>query len=132
MNTFVFLILRLAIATSLLGHGAVRLPKLTAFSSWMTESFEKSFLPKVLVVPFSYGLPIAEFTIGLLLLLGLFTKYAAFAGALVILILLFGTSMIENWEAIPSQLIHIIFFAFLLQFIEKNTYSLDNLFFKMK
>ena len=130
MNAFAFLILRLAIAISMLGHGLVRLPKLNAFSQWIVGSFEKSILPKALVVPFSYALPIAEFTVGLLLLGGLFTKPAAIAGAIVMLILLFGTTMVENWEAIPSQLIHIIFFAVLLQFMENNSYALDNIFFK--
>lgn len=130
MNTFAFLILRLAIAISMLGHGLARLPKLNTFSQWMVGSFEKSILPQALVIPFSYALPIAEFCIGLLLLVGLFTKPAAFAGAAVLLILLFGTTTIENWEAIPSQLLHIIFFAILIQFIESNTYALENIIFK--
>ena len=130
MNTYTFLILRLAIAVSMFGHGLVRLPKLSTFSQWMVGSFEKTMLPKALILPFSYVLPIAEFTIGLLLLTGLFTKPAAFAGALVMLILLFGTAMIENWEAIPSQLLHLIFFAVLLQFMNNNGYALDSVFLK--
>jgi thiosulfate dehydrogenase [quinone] large subunit len=130
MNTFTFLILRLAIAVSMFGHGLVRLPKLRTFSQWMVGSFEKSMLPKSLVLPFSYILPIAELIIGLLLLAGLFTKPAAFGGAVVMLVLLFGTAMIENWDAIPSQLLHLLFFAILLQFMANNGYALDNVFFK--
>jgi thiosulfate dehydrogenase [quinone] large subunit len=125
METTSFLLLRLAIAISMFGHGLVRLPKLTAFSNWMIGSFENSLLPKFLVAPFSYILPIAEFTIGLLLLLGLFTKPSLIAGGLVILILLFGTAMIENWEAVPSQLIHIAFIAVLLHFIDSNSWAID-------
>ncbi|MDV6170323.1 DoxX family membrane protein [Flavobacterium sp. DG1-102-2] len=126
MNTYSFLILRLAIGVSMFTHGLVRLPKLTAFSVWMVNSFKESMLPEVVVTPFSYALPVAEFTIGLLLLLGLFTKQAAFAGAIVMLMLLFGTGMIENWEAVPSQLIHAALFAVLLHFIGSNKYALDN------
>ena len=128
MDTTVFLLLRLGIAISLFGHGLVRLPKLNAFSQWMMASFEKSFLPKVMVLPFSYVLPVAEFTVGLFLLIGLFTKPALIMGAGVLLILLFGTAMIENWEAIPSQLLHLAFFALLLQFIQSNSWALDKLF----
>lgn len=128
MNTFAFLILRLAIAISMLGHGLVRLPKLNTFSQWMIGSFEKTMLPKTLVVAFSYALPFAEFTVGLLLLSGLFTKPAVIAGAMLMLLLLLGTTMVENWEAIPSQLVHIIFFAMLLQFLENNSYALDKIF----
>ncbi|MEI2272470.1 DoxX family membrane protein [Sphingobacterium sp. ML3W] len=128
MDKTVFLLLRLGIAISLFGHGLVRLPKLNAFSQWMIASFEKSFLPKVMVLPFSYVLPVAEFTVGLFLLIGLFTKPALIMGAGVLLILLFGTAMIENWEAIPSQLLHLAFFALLLQFIQSNSWALDKLF----
>jgi thiosulfate dehydrogenase [quinone] large subunit len=127
METTSFLLLRLAIAISMFGHGLVRLPKLTTFSNWMVGSFENSMLPKIIVTPFSYILPIAEFSIGLFLLLGIFTKPSLVAGAIVMLILLFGTSMIENWEAIPSQLIHIAFFALLLHFADYNSWAIDTL-----
>jgi thiosulfate dehydrogenase [quinone] large subunit len=129
MNTISFLLLRLAIGASMFGHGLVRLPKLSGFSAWMVGTFEKSMLPKAMVTPFSYLLPIAEFTIGLLLLSGLFTKPALIGGGLVMIILILGSCLIENWEILPSQLIHAAFFAILLQFAANNTYSLDNLFF---
>ena len=125
MSTTTFLLLRLGIAASMFGHGLARLPKLTVFSSWMLGSFEKSILPKVLMLPFSYVLPVAEFTVGLLLLLGLFTRPALLAGGWIMLILIFGTAMTENWEAIPSQLIHLAFFALLIQYIADNSWSLD-------
>jgi thiosulfate dehydrogenase [quinone] large subunit len=128
MNTTSFLILRLAIGASMFGHGLVRLPKLAMFSNWMVGAFEKSILPKAMVTPFSYLLPIAEFTIGLLLISGLFTKPALIGGSVVMVILIFGACMIENWEILPSQLIHAAFFAVLLQFATNNTYALDNLF----
>ena len=125
METTSFLLLRLAIAISMFGHGLVRLPKLTTFSNWMIGSFENSMLPKIIVTPFSYILPIAEFVIGLLLLLGLFTRPSLIAGGFVMLALLFGTAMIENWEAVPSQLIHIAFFALLLHFIDSHSWAID-------
>lgn len=127
METTSFLLLRLAIAISMFGHGLVRLPKLATFSNWMVGSFENSMLPKIIVTPFSYILPIAEFAIGLFLLVGIFTKPSLVAGAIVMIILLFGTSMIENWEAIPSQLIHIAFFALLLHFADYNSWAIDTL-----
>jgi thiosulfate dehydrogenase [quinone] large subunit len=128
MNTTSYVLLRLAIGASMLGHGLVRLPKLAGFSKWMVGSFEKSMLPGVLITPFSYALPVAEFVIGLLLVAGLFTRPALIAGGLVMVLLIFGTAMIENWEAIPSQLIHAAFFAVLLQYAAVNGFALDNLF----
>jgi thiosulfate dehydrogenase [quinone] large subunit len=127
METTSFLLLRLAVAISMFGHGLVRLPKLVTFSKWMIGSFENSMLSKFIVTPFSYILPIAEFAIGLLLILGLLTKPSLVAGGFVMLALLFGTSMIENWEAIPSQLIHVAIFALLLHFIDSNSWAIDTL-----
>lgn len=127
METTTYVLLRLGIGASLFGHGLVRLPKLNTFSNWMIGSFEKSILPKILTIPFSYALPIAEFAIGLLLLLGLFTRQSAMAGGIVMIILILGTTLIENWEALPSQLIHLAFMALLLQFISNNSIAIDNL-----
>jgi thiosulfate dehydrogenase [quinone] large subunit len=127
MNKISFLLFRVGIAMSLLGHGIARLPKLEAFSVWMSANFKTSFLPKELVVSFSYLLPFAEFTLGLLLLIGLFTKPAAAAAAVLMIILVFGASVSENWEAIPSQLIHLAFFTVVLQFIKSNCWAMDEL-----
>jgi len=93
----------------------------------MIGAFEKSMLPKALILPFSYGLPVAELIIGLLLLTGLGTRMVSVAGATVMLMLIFGSAMIENWEAIPSQMIHLLFFAAIIQFIQYNGWALDNL-----
>lgn len=127
-NVTTYLLLRLGIGFSMFGHGLVRLPKLDKFSGWMVQSFEKSMLPASLVMPFSYFLPIAEFLVGLTLIIGLFTRYSLIAGAIVMLMLIFGTTMIENWEALPSQLIHIAFFAVLLNYVPQyNGYSADRI-----
>ncbi|HTI92882.1 MAG TPA: DoxX family membrane protein [Puia sp.] len=127
MNKVTYLILRLAIGLSAFGHGLVRLPKLDKFSAWMVKGFEKTMLPEAIVLPFSYILPVAEFAVGLLLILGLFTKPAIYAGAAVMCMLILGTTLQENWEAIPTQLIHIAFFAVLFQFLSSNMISLDKL-----
>ncbi|WP_026994551.1 MauE/DoxX family redox-associated membrane protein [Flectobacillus major] len=127
MTSLPFLLIRLAIGFSLLGHGLVRLPKLTTFSNWMVGIFDKSILPSAIVLPFSYVLPIAEFVLGLMLVLGLLTKQALVASAILMIILILGTCLIENWEALPSQLIHVMIIALLLQFISANQYSIDNL-----
>ncbi|MBC9933855.1 DoxX family membrane protein [Chitinophaga qingshengii] len=126
-NTIAFALLRMAVAASMFGHGLVRLPKLSGFSQWMVTSFEKSMLPRTLVLPFSYVLPIAEFAIGLLLILGLFTRPALIAGGIVMMMLIFGTTLIEDWHSLGSQLIHAAFFGVLLAFIQYNGYALDRL-----
>ena len=130
MNQNAYILVRLALGVSMFGHGLVRLPKLSVFSHWMVETFEKSMLPKFMVLPFSYLLPVAEFGIGILLILGLFTQQSLIAGGVVMLMLIFGSTMIENWEALPSQFIHSILFAVLIQFLASNSFALDDLFTK--
>ncbi|NJO01791.1 MAG: DoxX family membrane protein [Bacteroidia bacterium] len=121
-----YLLLRLGIGTSMLGHGLARFPKLSTFSQGIVEQFAQTWLPEVLVLAFSYILPFAEFSMGLLLLLGLFTHPAAVAGGVVMILLIFGSCLIEQWGPLPSQMIHLLFFIGLLLFIEYNRYSLDH------
>jgi len=120
-----FVLARLAIGLSFLGHGLVRLPKLSGFSHWMMEQFTKSILPDVLVLPFSYALPILEFISGLMLVLGLFTRWGLILAGAVSLALIFGTTMIENWEALPSQLIHVAFLCALMSYLPYNAFAVD-------
>ncbi|WP_337044018.1 DoxX family protein [Emticicia sp. 17c] len=126
-NSITFVLLRLAVGMSMFGHGLVRVPKLAVFSNWMVEKFDKSFLPNALVVPFSYVLPVLELAIGVLLLIGLFTRQALITGAIAMILLIFGSSMVEDWGAIPSQLIHTFLFAVLLSYTNYNSYAADNL-----
>lgn len=121
-----FLLARLGIGMTSFGHGLVRLPKLPAFAAHMSAPFAHSMLPEAIVIPFAYLLPFLEFGVGLLLLLGLFTKQALIAGAIVMILLIFGTTAIEQWQNLDSQLVHLAFFAVLLPFVDRyNSYALD-------
>jgi thiosulfate dehydrogenase [quinone] large subunit len=124
-----FLLTRLAIGTSMFGHGLVRLPKLDKFSHGMAAEFQHAILPEGLVLGFGYFLPFAEFGIGILTLLGLFTRPAAFAGSLLMIVLIFGTTAIEKFENLPAMLLHILFFIGVLIFVERfDNWSLDRAF----
>jgi thiosulfate dehydrogenase [quinone] large subunit len=122
-----YLLARLAIGFSMLAHGIVRMPKLNGFSNWMTAQFQKSMLPEALVDAFSYVLPFAELITGILLVTGLFTRFGLVLDSIIMIVLMFGSVMIENWDVIPSQLIHIVFFTLLLVFIAHNNWAADNL-----
>lgn len=115
----IFFFLRLPIAISLLGHGLVRLPKLTTFSNWMVTTMEKSAIPDFLIIPFGYFLPIAEAVLGLFLLIGFQTRYTLFASLVLMSLLIFGSSSIENWSAVESQLLHSFYLFGLVWFWQK-------------
>ena len=114
-----FFFLRLPIAISLLGHGLVRIPKLHTFSEWMVTTMEKSMIPKLIIVPFGYVLPIAEAILGILLLINFKTKYTLYSALVLMSILIFGSCSIENWSAIEAQLLHSFYLFGLFWFYEK-------------
>ncbi|GAK77854.1 DoxX family membrane protein [Nonlabens ulvanivorans] len=122
-----YLLMRLIIGISMLGHGLVRLPKIVAFSNGMVAKFSESMIPSFLVEPFGYVLTIAEFLLGVLLVLGLFTRQALIGSIITMTLLVLGSTMVENWSVINSQLIHAAVFAFLLWHINYNNWSLDTI-----
>ncbi|AZA50129.1 DoxX family protein [Chryseobacterium carnipullorum] len=120
-----YFLLRMSMGVNLLGHGLARIPKLSVFADGMTKGFEKSWLPQPWVQIFSTTLPFLEFGIGLMLILGFKTRFANFAGAGLIIMLLFGSSTVENWEAMGIQMIYAVFFYILISRLEDNCYCVD-------
>ncbi|WP_237274956.1 DoxX family membrane protein [Tenacibaculum ovolyticum] len=122
-----FALLRITMGINFLGHGLVRFSKLNGFRDWMATTFQDSLIPSFAVSIWGTVLPFAEFGIGLLLILGLFTYRANITGAIVIIFLLFGSTLIENWDWAGIQMIYGLFFYFLISNTEKNCWSIDNL-----
>ncbi|WP_324676763.1 DoxX family membrane protein [Hymenobacter sp. GOD-10R] len=120
-----FVLGRLLLGINFLGHGLVRIPKLGAFRAGLVKQFAATWLPSVLVELFATVLPFVEFGIGLLLLLGLFTRPVLALGMFVLMALVFGSSQQENWDAVGTQMIYGIFFLLLLRHAEHNRYCLD-------
>lgn len=120
-----YFFLRVSIGLSFLGHGLVRFPKIPGFRNWMLEQFKNAMLPQPFVHVFATILPFAEFLIGVMLILGWRTKLACSAGSVLIALLIFGSCLIENWDAVGFQMIYAVFFFILLFLQEYNTYALD-------
>ena len=120
-----YFFLRISMGINFLGHGLVRLTKLQDFAEGMVKGFEKSWFPLQFVHIFSLMLPFLEFIIGLLLILGFKTRHVTMAGAFLIIALLFGSSTIENWEAMGVQMIYAGLFYILIDRIEDNCLALD-------
>jgi len=60
------------------------------------------------------ALPWCEGTVGLLMILGLWTSVALIAGSLLMLTLQIGTCLAQNWEVAGGQLICVLLFFILL------------------
>ncbi len=122
-----YLMARLPIAVSMFGHGLDRMLKSQEFSNHMVSQFSKSILPATMVTPFSLVLPYIELLTGILLILGLFTRFACVLGVIIILPLIFGSCMLEQWENVFIQIIYGAYFALLYYFAVYNRYSIDRL-----
>jgi thiosulfate dehydrogenase (quinone) large subunit len=125
-----YLLMRLAVGFSLLGHGLVRIPKLAGFHAHLTSDFTHSILPKTLVSVTGYALPFVEVCIGAMLVVGLLTKLGLIAGVLGMTILVFGSTTIEDYSVIGEQLIHAAILVALIVFLEYNTCSVDRVLFR--
>ena len=60
------------------------------FAQMIPAMFEKTWLPKALLVPYGYALPFIELILGAMLILGLFRNASLFMSTLLFISLMFG------------------------------------------
>jgi len=122
-----YAILRLSFGANIMLHGVARLVAgNAAFLAYLTHYFEKTpEVPATLLPLFARTLPFAEAGIGLLLVLGLWTRFALIAGALVMTGLVIGSNLAQDWTIAGLQLIYVFIYYYLLAHRDKNTFSLD-------
>jgi thiosulfate dehydrogenase [quinone] large subunit len=103
-----YTILRLSFGANILLHGVSRLLNgRAAFLAYLTHYFEHSHLIPASSLPaFGAVLPWVETTLGLLLMLGLFSRFSLIAGALVMTALVIGTNLAQDWLVSGLQLIY--------------------------
>ncbi|HMF54185.1 MAG TPA: DoxX family protein [Edaphobacter sp.] len=121
-----YALLRAVAGTNLLMHGFGRLlagPQ--NFAAHLTEQFARSPLPEAMVRGFGTALPPIEGVIGLLLLIGWKTRWALVAALLSMLVLTFGSSVVQDWAAAGTQLMYALVFSVLLFLRRHNSWSVD-------
>jgi thiosulfate dehydrogenase [quinone] large subunit len=99
------------------GHGFARIftgTHLGGFAHWMVGDMAKSPLPQSLVLASGYVVPCVELLIGLLLLTGLATRFALVLAMLLMLALMFGITMKQDWNVAGQQLLYGLVLAVLL------------------
>jgi thiosulfate dehydrogenase [quinone] large subunit len=82
-------------------------------------------VPNAVVSLCGYALPFVELCIGLMLVVGIFTRVALVAGVLLMTILVFGSTTIESYSIIDEQLIHAAILGVLIAFLDQNAFSVD-------
>lgn len=122
-----YLVARCLMGLNILMHGAVRIPKLEEWSTSTADNFTATFLPEKLVILTTILIPCIELIVGICLLLGLFTRFGIVLGWILIFTLMFGSSLLEEWENVFTQNLYGLYFVGLYLFRKRNYYSLDRL-----
>src|SRR5580693_8984850 len=112
-----YLLLRLIAGMDFFGHGFARIftgSYLSGFAHSMVGDMAKSPLPAPLVLATGYVVPCVELVIGVLLLTGVATRFALVVALLVMLMLMFGITMKQEWNVAEQQLFYGLVLAALL------------------
>ena len=118
-----FLLARITLGINLFLHGFVRIPKLEVFVNGLTQGFEGTMLPLVLVTIVAYAIPFIEVVLGIFILLGIYSKKALAAAAIFIMLLITGCAFKEDWSAISTQMLYALFIFFLLKNLEYEVWT---------
>ena len=102
------------------------------FSSWMVTAFKDTFFPPSSIYAFSAALPYLEGVIGLALLAGFRTRIALVTAAAVMIALIVGSCMINQWDWVTFQVVYLIGFYILMKDIDSDRYSVDRILSKTK
>jgi thiosulfate dehydrogenase [quinone] large subunit len=120
-------IFRFTFGINIMMRGIVRIALgLPAFQNYMLTQFKDvPVMPPAFLIPFATALPFIETLIGFCIMVGLATRTALIAGALMITALTFGTMLRQDFTIAWLQLDYAIAFFILIALRSWNVISLD-------
>ena len=120
-----YTMLRILFGVNFFNHGFVRLNAIPEFAQGMVDLFADTFVPEPLVRAPAMLDPIVEFLVGIGITLGLGTEISLLTGMGLMVMLTYGVTLIQNWDAASSQLIYALVFTLLIVGRCFNDFSLD-------
>jgi thiosulfate dehydrogenase (quinone) large subunit len=121
-----YALLRIVVGTNLMMHGVSRMMAgPSEFAAKLVEQFAHSPLPAWSVWGFGLVLPSIEGLLGLLILSGLRTRAALIAGSALIVVLTFGSALVQDWSAAGIQLNYALVYSLLIFLRRYNEWSVD-------
>lgn len=112
-----YVLLRVLLGMDFFGHGFARIftgTHLSGFAHWMVTDMARAPLPHSLVLLTGYVVPCVELIVGLLLLAGIATRLTLVTAALLMLLLMFGVTIKQDWNVAGQQLLYGLVLALLL------------------
>lgn len=122
-----YTLFRLTLGVNIAMHGLVRIARPVAFAESLASTFKGTPLPPGFLSVFQAVLPWAESLVGIAVFLGLWTRRALIAGAILMIVLTFGATLAQKWDMAGLQLPYAIAYWILLTFTEHNILSVDML-----
>ena len=123
------LILRMTLGLNILLHGVTRTitGSLAGFVGNTVKTFQNSPLPEWQVRAFATIIPFCELAIGIMLLLGLATRWTLIAGSLLMAGLIFGTALRSDWNLLELQMFYCLLYFILFMCQRYDVYSVKTL-----
>lgn len=125
-------LLRIVVGINYFNHGFTRLGNIPGFMDAMVGAMEGAWMPEPLVRITAFFVSPVEFLAGLCLILGLFTRAALVVTFVLMAILMYGVTVVQNWDSASSQLIYNLALFVLLAGAGYNRFALDNVFFNKR
>ena len=121
-----YALLRIVVGVNYFNHGFTRMGNISGFADAMVGAMESAWMPDILVRLTAYFVSPVELVAGLLLIFGLFTRLSLVVTFVLMVILMYGVTVVQNWDAASSQLIYNIVLFILLAGLGYNRFSLDH------
>ena len=122
-----YTLLRIVFGVNFFNHGFTRIGNMSRFAESMVQRFQDTFVPEALVRAPALLIPPVELIVGLLLILGLATQGALITGFSLMIVLMYGITLLQEWDTATSQLIYCLIYFLLIAGSSFNTVSLDHL-----
>lgn len=120
-----YTLLRVIVGVNYFNHGFVRLGNMTGFAQAMVERFQDTFIPGPLIWITGFMVTPVEFVVGILITIGWFTRSALVATLCLMLILMYGVTLLQEWDIASSQLVYDLILFILLAGLGYNILSVD-------
>ncbi|NJL81785.1 MAG: DoxX family protein [Chloroflexaceae bacterium] len=117
--------LRIIVGINYYNHGFTRIDSIPNFIQAMVERFQGTYVPEILVTINAALVPPVELVVGLLITLGWFTRAALIACFCLMFVLMYGVTLLQEWDIASSQLIYNLVLFILLAGLGYNQISVD-------
>ena len=121
-----YTLLRIVVGINYFNHGATRIFNIPGFMDSMVSTMQNSWIPEFLVRINAALVPPVELIVGILMIIGFWTRGALIACFILMAILMYGITIIQNWDGASSQLIYNIVLFILLAGLNFNRISIDS------